>query len=76
MVIRETKVQDFSKIDNLQKKYKLRSIKNYKNKILKNYNSYLKKFPMGWVIEDKGVIRGFVANILKSYKYNNKKARF
>jgi len=73
MIVREIKFKDFSQIHNLQKKYNLRSIINYKDKILKNYKYFSKKIPMGWVIEDHGKVKGCVVNIVKTYCYNHKK---
>ncbi len=72
MRVREAKFKDFKYISQLQKRHKLKSIIKYKKKFLTNYNYFSKKNPIGWVLEDKGKIRGFIGNFIKKYYYNNK----
>ncbi len=72
MRVREVKFKDFIHISKLQSRHKLKSIFNYKYKIITNYLFFSKKNPMGWVLEDKGVIRGFVGNFIKRYSFRNK----
>ena len=72
MRVREAKFKDFISISKLQSRHKLKSILNYKYKISTNYLFFSKKNPMGWVLEDKGVIRGFVGNFVKKYSLRNK----
>lgn len=72
MKVREAKFKDFISISKLQSRHKLKSILNYKYKIITNYLFFSKKNPMGWVLEDKGVIRGFVGNFVKKYSFRNK----
>tara|TARA_B100000035_G_scaffold81037_1_gene67950 strand:- start:5664 stop:6731 length:1068 start_codon:yes stop_codon:yes gene_type:complete len=70
--VREVKFKDFIYISKLQSRHNLKSILKYKNKFVANYSYFSKKNPIGWVLEDKGEIRGFIGNLIKKYTLKNK----
>jgi hypothetical protein len=69
MNVREVKFKDFTDIGKLQSRYNLKSVQKYKNKIIFNFLYFSKKNPMGWVIEDRGKIKGFIGNFVKRYNF-------
>lgn len=71
MNVREVKFKDFTDIGKLQSRYNLKSVQKYKNKIILNFLYFSKKNPMGWVIEDRGKIKGFIGNFVKRYNFKN-----